>query len=218
MNGQGMQELLLFPCNGNSLEALDCLGEAFRAIGFVDDDPKKIGTTVFGLPVWSRGALRRFPDAKVLAVPGSPASFPRRAELIASLAIPRERLATVIHPKAVVSRHASIGSNVLLMAGVVVTANAVVEDHVVILPNAVVHHDSRIGAYTMMGSGVLVAGFVDIGENCYIGSGSRFRNNLTVASGTLVGLGSTVVRAIEETGGVWAGNPARFMRPQLLTS
>jgi sugar O-acyltransferase (sialic acid O-acetyltransferase NeuD family) len=213
-----MQDLVLFPCNGNAMEALDCLGNEFRAIGFIDDDRGKIGKSVLGLPVWSRSALAEYADAKVLAVPGSPASFPRRAELIESLAIPRERLATVVHPNALVSRHASIGLNVLLMAGVVVTANAVIEDHVVILPNAVVHHDSRIGAYTMMGSGVLVAGFVDIGEKCYIGSGSRFRNNLAIASGTLVGLGSTVVRAIEETGGVWAGNPARFMRPQLLIS
>jgi sugar O-acyltransferase (sialic acid O-acetyltransferase NeuD family) len=207
-----MQDLLLFPCNGNAMEALDCLGDEFRGIGFVDDSPGKIGTTVFGLPVWNRSALSEFPDAKVLAVPGSPDSFPRRGELIASLEIPRARLAAVVHPKAMVSRNASIGANVLLMAGVVITANAVIEDHVVILPNSVVHHDSRIGAYTMVGAGVVVAGCVHIGAHCYIGSGSRFRNNLTIAPGTLVGLGSTVVKPIGEASGVWAGTPARFVR------
>lgn len=181
----------------------------------MDDDPQKIGTTKFRLPIWSRRALSRFPDARILAVPGSPSSFPRRAEFIGSLGVSRQRLAAVIHPRAVVSRNAHIGVNVLLMAGVVVTANAVIEDHVVILPNAVVHHDSRIGAYTLVGSGVLVAGGVHIGENCYIGSGSRIRDGLTIAPGTLIGLGSTVVRGIEEPGGVWAGNPARFMRPLL---
>ena len=30
-------DLLIFPCNGNALEALDCLGSAFRCVGFVDD-------------------------------------------------------------------------------------------------------------------------------------------------------------------------------------
>lgn len=208
------RDLLLFPCNGNAAEALDCLGDAFRPVGFIDDSPAKAGTTVFGVPVLSRRALSELPDAKVLAVPGSPESFPRRAELIASLAIPPERFASVIHPRAIVSRNASLGRNVLIMAGVVVTANAVIEDHVVILPNSVVHHDSRIGAYTMLGSGVLVAGSVHIGEHCYVGSGSRFKNGLTVASGTLVGLGSIVVKAIEAPGGVWAGHPARCMPPR----
>lgn len=207
-----MQDLLLFPCNGNAWEALDCLGDDFRAIGFVDDDPAKIGTTAFGLPVWSRSAFQQFRDAKVLAVPGGPASFARRAELIADLAIPRARFATVVHSKATVSRNADIGLNVLLMAGAVVTANAVIEDHVIILPNSVVHHDSRIGAYTILGAGVLVAGSVHIGERCYIGSGCRFRNNLAVAPDTLVGLGATVVKPIDIPGGVWAGIPARFMR------
>jgi len=209
-----MQDLLLFPCNGNAREALDCLGADFRAIGFVDDDPAKLGTIVLGLPVSDRRALSQFPNAKVLAVPGSPTSFPRRSDLIMGLVIPRERLATVVHPKAVVSRNATIGLNVLLMAGVIIAANAVIEDHVVILPNSVVHHDSHIGAYTMLGSGVLVAGSVHIGERCYIGSGSRFRDTVTVAPETLVGLGAIVLRPIEDPGGVWIGSPARFMRPR----
>lgn len=207
-----MQDLLLFPCNGNAIEALDCLGDVFRPIGFVDDSPAKTGTTVLGLPVWNRMALSRFPNAKVLAVPGSPTSFSRRSASITSLAIPRERFAAVVHPNTLVSRHAHLGLNVLIMAGVVITANVVIGDHVVILPNSVVHHDSRIGAYTILGSNVLVAGSVHIGEHSYIGSGSRFRDHLTVAPDTLVGLGAIVVTSIEQSGGVWIGHPARFMR------
>ena len=57
-----MDDLLLFPCNGNAPEAVDYLGVAYRAIGFIDDDPAKIGTHVLGMPVWDRAALARFPD------------------------------------------------------------------------------------------------------------------------------------------------------------
>ena len=73
-----MPDLLLFPCNGNAIEALDCLTDEMTPIAFVDDDPLKIGTTVCGLPVRSREALTACPTAKVLAVPGSPTSFSRR--------------------------------------------------------------------------------------------------------------------------------------------
>jgi sugar O-acyltransferase (sialic acid O-acetyltransferase NeuD family) len=209
-----MEELLLFPCNGNAAEALDCLGERFRPLGFIDDDRRKIGGTTFGLPISDRRALSDYPHAKVLAVPGSPTSYPLRAAAIASLGLPAGRFATVIHPHASVSRSAHVGTNVLIMAGTVITANAVIEDHVVILPNSVVHHDSTIGAYTILGAGVVVAGSVRIGENCYVGGGSRFRDNLTVAPATLVGLGSTVVRSIDVPGKVWAGHPARCLDPR----
>jgi sugar O-acyltransferase (sialic acid O-acetyltransferase NeuD family) len=204
-------ELLLFPCNGNAMEALDCVGEGFRPVGFVDDDPAKIGTTVLGLPVLGRAAFAQFPTARVLAVPGSPTSFRTRAGVVASLGIAAERFATVVHPRAAVSRHARLGHNVLMMAGVVVTANAVIGDHVVILPNSVIHHDSRIGAHTLVGAGVLVAGSVVIGEGCYLGSGARFRNDVTVARGSLIGLATTVLRSITEPGGVWVGTPARSL-------
>jgi hypothetical protein len=36
--------LLVFPHNGNGLDALDCLGDAYRFVGFADDTPEKQGT------------------------------------------------------------------------------------------------------------------------------------------------------------------------------
>lgn len=213
-----MHDLLLFPCNGNALEALDCVGDGLRPLGFVDDDPRKVGSDVAGLPVWSRAALSAFPDAKVLAVPGSPTSFARRASLIASLSVPPERFVSVVHPRAAVSPHAHIGANVLIMAGAVITATAIIEDHVVVLPNSVVHHDSLIGAYTILGAGALVAGHVHLGRNCYVGAGVRLRNGIAVAPLTLIGIGSTVLRSIDEPGGVWAGTPARCLHPSLTAS
>lgn len=202
------EPLLLFPCNGNALEALDCLGERYRAIGFVDDAADKRGRTVAGLPVYGRGALVEHPEARVLAVPGSPTSYQSRLEAIRGLGIDEQRFATVIHPRAVVSPFATIGRNVLIMAGVVVTSNAVIEDDVGILPNTVVHHDSVIGRGSLVGSNVTIAGRVTIGTQCYIGSGSRLMNGLTVGDGALIGLGSNVIRPVAPGARV-AGNPAR---------
>jgi sugar O-acyltransferase (sialic acid O-acetyltransferase NeuD family) len=210
-----MQDVLLFPCNGNAVEALDCLRDDLRPIAFVDDDPAKISTTVYGLPVHGRQALASCLTAQVLAVPGSPTSFARRASAIASLGIPRERFATVLHPAANVSRYATIGVNVLVMGGAVVTAGATVDDHVIVLPNAVIHHDSRIEPYSVVGSGVVVAGYARIGRNSYIGSGSRVGSHVTIAPGTLVGMASMVLQPILEPRGVWVGSPARFVRPLL---
>jgi hypothetical protein len=42
--------LLVFPYNGNALEALDCVGDSYRFIGFVDDTPEKQGIERHGSP------------------------------------------------------------------------------------------------------------------------------------------------------------------------
>ncbi|RZU00796.1 NeuD/PglB/VioB family sugar acetyltransferase [Rivibacter subsaxonicus] len=205
------QDLLIFPCNGNALEALDCLGAAFRCIGFVDDTPAKQGARVGGLPVLGRAALLEHPQALVLAVPGGPASFRSRLQLIAGLDIDPRRLATVIHPSARISPLATIGRNVLIMAGVVVTSNAVIDDHVCVLPNTVIHHDAHIGEGCLIGSNVTVAGGVALGRNSYVGSGSSLKNGIEIGAGALVGLGSNVLHRVPP-GATVAGNPARSLQ------
>lgn len=200
--------LLIFPCNGNGVEALDCLGDAFRLIGFIDDTPEKQGRTVHGQPVFGRDALQRWPDAYVLAVLGSPTSYRIRKKMIDGLMIPIERFATVIHPAATVSPLAVIGRNVLIMAGVVITSNSVIGNHVCVLPNTVIHHDAVIGDWSLIGSNVTIAGAAIIGENCYIGSGTSIMNGLDVGDGALVGLGSSVIKSVPAQAKI-AGNPAR---------
>ena len=202
------QPLLIFPCNGNGVEALDCLGTAYRCIGFVDDTPAKQGTQRHGIPVLPRAALSDHPGAAVLAVPGSPQSFRSRREVIAGLNVTDDRLARVVHPAARVSPLAVIGRNVLVMAGVVITSNAAIGNHVCILPNTVVHHDAAIGDWSLIGSNVTVAGNSLVGSNCYIGSGTSVINGVRVGDGALVGLGSNVIRDVP-AGTVVAGNPAR---------
>jgi sugar O-acyltransferase (sialic acid O-acetyltransferase NeuD family) len=200
--------LLIFPCNGNAVEALDCLGESHRMLGFVDDTPEKQGREVYGHPVHGRDALARWPEAGVLAVPGSPTSYRARRGVIEGLGIAPGRFATVVHPSAAVSPRASVGANVLIMAGVVVTSNAVIGDHVCILPNTVVHHDAVVGAWSLIGSNVTIAGGTVVGENCYIGSGSSIMNGRRVGDGALLGMGSNVIRDVP-AGARVVGNPAR---------
>jgi sugar O-acyltransferase (sialic acid O-acetyltransferase NeuD family) len=200
--------LLIFPFNGNGLEALDCLGGKFRLLGFVDDTPEKQGRSPYGNAVFSRAALSDWPQAQVLAVPGGPASFQSRRAVIDGLGIEPARFAQVIHPTARVSPLARIGHNVLIMAGVVITSNAIIGDHVCVLPNTVIHHDAIVGSWSLVGSNVTVAGNTVIGENCYIGSGCSIMNGLEIGAGTLVGLGSTVIRSVRAASRI-AGNPAR---------
>ena len=205
---QKAQPLLIFPYNGNGIEALDCIGDAYRLIGFVDDTPQKQGTDPNGYPVFDRDAFARFADARVLAIPGSPSSYRSRKEIIQGLGLAEERFARVIHPAARVSPLASIGCNVLILAGAVITSNARIGSHICILPNTVIHHDVEVDDWTLIGSNVTIAGGTAVEENCYIGSGSNIMNGLRVGAGALVGFGSNVIRSVP-AGSRVVGNPAR---------
>lgn len=205
-----MKKLLIFPFNGNAIEAADCLGGEYELIGFIDDTPAKQGDTAWGVKVYSRAALAEFSDAFVLAVPGSPGSYKKRQEFIDALPVAKERLATVIHPSARIGKQVKIGRNCLIMAGVVITSNARIGDHVSILPNTVVHHDAVVNDYSLIGSNVAVAGATTIGRNCYIGSGTNIINGISIGDFSLVGLGSNVIKSIPAHS-VAAGNPAKLL-------
>ena len=203
-----MEKLLIFPFNGNALEAVDCIDGQYELLGFIDDTPEKQGVTKWGVPVFDRSALEKYKDAKVLAVPGSAVSYKKRQDQIASLNIDTERFVSIVHPKASVGKNVKLGTNCLIMAGVVITSNAQIGDHVCILPNTVIHHDAVVNDYTLIGCNVAIAGGTVIGRNCYIGSGTNVMNGITIGEYTLVGLGSNVLKTISANSKV-AGNPAK---------
>src|SRR5688572_16125947 len=123
-----MEDLLIFPYSGTAIEALDCLDDNWNCRGFISDDEAVIGKDYFGIKVYGREAFETFSDAKVLAVHGSPTSFLKREAILNSLGLTNKNFGKVIHPKACISPLAKLGDNVLIMAGVVITANAIIGD------------------------------------------------------------------------------------------
>lgn len=203
-----MDQVLIFPYGGNAVEALECLRGEYEFIGFVDDNTEKQKESENGYKIYSREAFRKFPNAKVIAVPGSVGNFINREKIILGLNLDKDRFISAIHPDASVAETAKVGINVMILAGTVLTANCVLEDNVICLANTVIHHDSIVGQNSIVGSNVVVAGHVQIGVNCYVGSGSNIINNTSVGAKTLVGMGSNVLDSCEPESKL-VGNPAK---------
>jgi len=213
-----IQQLLLFPCGGNTreaipvIEAINTVEKKWEVIGFIDDNPELHGQEINGYPViGGKAKLEDYPASLVLAAPGRPENFYRRNLVINSLNLPPERFATLIHPAANLGSGTKIGHNTLIMAGVVTTANIEIGSNCIILPNTVIAHESTIGDYTLIGSNVSLSGSVKIGERCYLGTGAKFIQEITVGDGSLIGLGAIVINSVEPNT-VVAGNPAKFLR------
>lgn len=187
--------------------------QAWRLIGFLDDDPALSGASVDGVPVLGPTTdARSYPDARIVLCVGNPRDHLSRMRLARRLDLPDERYATIVHRATSVSQNSMIGPGSVLLAQSVLTASVRIAAHVAVMPRVVLTHDDLVEDYVTLASGVSLGGGVLVGRGAYIGAGALIREGVTVGAGSIVGMGSVVLRDVPP-GQVWAGNPARFLRP-----
>jgi sugar O-acyltransferase (sialic acid O-acetyltransferase NeuD family) len=186
----------------------------WNVLGFLDDDPAKHGQTLNGLKVLGPIASARQYQARFvigIAVP-SPDRFARR-KIVKEIGLGRERFATVIHPSASVSRHATVGLGSAIFQNVVVNPDAMIGDHVIVQYGASISHDVIIEDFATVAPAAVICGYVRVCSGAYVGAGSMIRNGtaekpLILNEGALIGIGSVVIRDVP-AGATVLGNPAR---------
>jgi sugar O-acyltransferase (sialic acid O-acetyltransferase NeuD family) len=197
----------------NGACAADGARPAFRLLGFLDDDPALHGTERAGLTVLGGlSTVYGWPDARVVVCIGNPRDYAVRARVVERLALPAERYAGIVHPSASVGAGATLGAGSVLLAQAVLTADVTVGAHVSVMPQAVLTHDDIVEDYVTIASGVRLGGVVRLGPGAYVGAGALIREGVRVGAGSLIGMGAVVLRDVP-AGEVWAGNPARRLRP-----
>lgn len=135
----------------------------------------------------------------------------RRAALVAR--IPEDRLARLIHPRAMVSPSARIGRGVFLAVGAILGAGSRVDTGAILNSGAIVDHDCRIGVNSHVATGSRVAGGVTIGRNCLIGAGAVIRQGVIIGDGAVAAAGAAVIADVAP-GSIVAGVPARPLAPK----
>lgn len=185
----------------------------WRAAGHLDDDPALHGRQVDGVPVLGGCELvHELPAARVVVCVGSPRDYAVRARLVRRLALPVERYATVVHPTAAVSASSVLGAGSVLLAHCALTAAVRVGSHVAVMPQVVLTHDDTVEDFATLASGVRLGGGVRVGRGAYVGAGALVRECAAIGAWSLTGMGSTVLTDVP-AGEVWAGSPARLLRP-----
>lgn len=117
----------------------------------------------------------------------------------------------IIHPSAVVSPHARIGSGTVVMAGALVNPRATIGAHTIINTGASVDHDCTVGDAAHVSPGAHLAGGVTVGARSHIGIGASIIPFITIGADAVVGAGAVVIADVPD-GVVVAGNPARVLR------
>lgn len=120
------------------------------------------------------------------------------------------RSVNIIHPAAIVSRYAQIGTGNLLEAYTKIANGVILGSHCIVNSFTAVNHDQFIGNNVLLAGNVSMAG-KSIGDNTLIADGASIGFKKNVGRCCIVGDGAVVTKDIPDNSIVY-GNPARKVR------
>lgn len=121
------------------------------------------------------------------------------------------RLATLIHPSAIIGTRAQIGVGTIICNRAFISCNTQIGTNVLIQPGACLFHDVTVGEHTVISAFASLAGHVKVGSRTYVGMNVPVREEVTIGSNTIVGMGAVVVKDIPDDVCAY-GNPAKVVR------
>lgn len=188
---------------------------SFSAVAFVDDSPDAVVSAINACRIiGSADELIRAKGAGYTHFHVSIGSNEARARCFNAALTSGLVPATLVHPSAVISPSARIGSGTVVMAAAVINANARIGDNCIVNTAAVIEHDCQIGNHVHISSGAVLAGGIDVGPFAQIGAGAVVLPGAKVGEGATVGAGAVVLRLVAD----WAtvvGVPAKQIRAKL---
>lgn len=219
-----MKNVIVVGTGGHSkvvIEIIEAVG-LYKIIGLVDDFAKKgdlfLGYKIIGgidvikdLKADTQPASDRSPDkleralgqqaladqsidAGIVAI-GDNYNRSQVAARILNLN-PSFKFFSAIHPSAVVSKRAAIGSGSVVMAGAVVNCDAKIGIHVVINTKSSVDHDCEIGDFASVAPGATLGGYVNLGRSATVSVGAIVGRKVKIGENSLIGAGSVVLSDI----------------------
>ena len=134
-----------------------------------------------------------------------------RQKIMDRLEAAGKRIATLIHPHAVIGENVSIGMGSAIIAGAVINPCTAIGKGCIVNTCASVDHDCVIGDYVHIAVGSHLCGTVSVGDGTWIGAGATVSNNVSICSDCMIGAGAVVIKNIEQPG-TYVGIPAERIK------
>src|SRR5262249_3791843 len=103
------------------------------------------------------------------------------------------RLATALHPNAVIANDVKIGAGTVVAAGAVINPASIVGRNVIVNTSSSIDHDCRIGDGAHICPGAHLSGGVRVERAAWIGTGASVIDRVQIGAGSVVGAGAVVV-------------------------
>ncbi|MDI6786041.1 MAG: acetyltransferase [bacterium] len=206
------EKIFIMGAGGHGRVVLDILLESkdYEVVGFLDSDPKLHGKFVNNHKVF--GDISLIPKLiKEKGVIGSIIAIGHnetRSMFFKKFKKAGLIIINAIHPSAIISKTAKIGSGVVVSARATVWTDSIIGDNCIINTGVIVEHQNIIEDNVHIASGAQLGGNVKIKQNTTIGAGSTIIPYINVGKNVMVGAGSVVINDISD--GVTAvGVPAK---------
>ena len=202
-----MKKLLIFGASGHGRVVLDIalLSEKYEKIAFLDDDKTKKAFDGYEVLGDVEFAIHNKDEYEVIVAIGNNEA---RRNLQLKLEENKVKIATLIHPSAVVARNATVGQGSVVVAGSVINPFATIGKGCIVNTCASVDHDCKVGDFVHIAVGAHITGTVKIGDNTFVGANACVINNTDICADCIIGAGAAVVKNITESG-TYVGVPAR---------
>ncbi len=177
------------------VQQINEIEQTWNMIGFIDDNVDNWGKVVNGYSII--GGLDSLDFLiedyyVVIAI----ANYEVKKRIVNRLS-GRFKFATIIHPKVWIHDFMTLGEGSIVYEGVILTANIVIGNHVIISPKCGIGHDSIIKDYVSLLWNVNVSGNDVIEEGVMMGSGSTVIQGKIIGQGSTIGAGAVVVNNID---------------------
>jgi sugar O-acyltransferase (sialic acid O-acetyltransferase NeuD family) len=102
------------------------------------------------------------------------------------------QFATVISPRAYVSKHANVGAGSIIMHDALVNAGASIGKNCIVNSKALVEHDAVVGDHCHISTAAIINGNCVVGEKSFIGSNTTLKNGIKINANSVIPYGVKV--------------------------
>lgn len=183
----------------------------YHIVGYLDDDPEKIGKKINGYKVL--GKISELMDLSrnkfVCAVIAMQDGKARRQ--IVDMFPDFKEWETLIHPSVNIADTSKIGCGCVICAKSTLSIDTFIGEHCLLNVSVIIGHDCVIGDYVTIMSGSCICGHVKINDEAYLATNVTVIPKITIGAGAKVGAGSSVIQNIKDGYSVM-GVPAKVIR------
>jgi sugar O-acyltransferase (sialic acid O-acetyltransferase NeuD family) len=209
-----LPEIAIFGASGHAKVVIDIIERAglYHIAAIFDDNEASHGKSFFGYVVKGgrEALLASFQRNEFVAMVVAIGNNQIRVNIADWLHAQGISRVSCVHPSVQLGRGVQIGLGSVLMAGVVVNADTLIGNEVIINTGATIDHDNVIADAVHVAPGCNLCGHVSVGRASMIGAGSIVIPSVQIGEQVVVGAGSTVIANVADGLRV-AGSPCRVI-------
>ncbi len=191
-----MEKIVLIGGGGHCKSCIDVIEQEkkFEIKGILDV-AEKVGTKILGYEIiGTDDDIEKFVNEGCcfLITVGQIKSANLRIKLFEKVKNAGGKVATVVSPRAYVSKHASVDEGTIVMHDALINADAKIGKNCIINTKSLIEHECIIKDNCHIAVGAVIAGEAEIGEETFVGANSTIVQCVKIPSKSFIKAGSLV--------------------------